>query len=214
MKRFNSASYIYLFSVCMLLSACSSLTTHQRPPATANVEDLTIAYSKHKQSPYLKVSAHFISDQPKQLVYRVISDLALTTQWFDGLQSIETIALESNNNYVLRSIINSPWPFKDREVITCVTTHFSPTILSVEIIACADKVAIDKQFVRVKQAQSRWKIEQLNTEQVKVSYTAWINPEGSVPALIFNHKLATSSHISLSKLQRLIAKAKAEDYAY
>ncbi|NQZ33629.1 MAG: hypothetical protein HRU06_20360 [Oceanospirillaceae bacterium] len=214
MKLPSQLTHIYLLIICLFLSGCSSLTKRTPSGIKDPSDKLVISFAKHLDSPYQEVRAQFTSTQPKQLVYRVISDLALTTQWFQDLQSIETVAFETNNNYVLRSIINSPWPFKDREIITCVTTHFSSAMLSVDIKACPNKTAIDNQFVRVKQAQSQWQIKQLDNALVEVRYTAWINPEGSVPAFIFNQKLATSSQISLIKLQRLIANAKAEDYLY
>ena len=213
MIKISKALFKTTFISCLLISACSTL------PAPSTLDNntpspLTISFSEYLDSPYQQVQAHFTTEKSKLLVYRVISDLDLTKNWFEDLKSIEALSFDTNNKYLLRSVLNSPWPFKNRELISCITTSFSAAINTVNIDACADRTTPDPALVSISQSHARWQFENMDNGQVKVSYTAWLNPEGYVPAFFYNQKLATSSKKSLLKLQRLIAKASLEDYPY
>jgi len=213
MKKIGKFSLNFIILVCALISACSPLKTIPETPYHQSTA-INLALSAHSNSAFQQVEANFTTARPLQLVYLVISNLKLTPSWFDGLSSIEVLEQINNNQFLLRSIMNSPWPFKQRELITCVTTKFSQQLISINIESCSDKHPMSASFVRVKHAYAHWEIQQVNNKEVNVNYTAWLNPQGNVPANFFNSKLSSSSRKSLQKLQHLIHSARHEDFVY
>ncbi len=197
----------------ILLPGCTSLQKQPRTTSDKLTLKTNIQLSSVENSPFKQVNVQFYSSQPKQLVFRVIADLSKTVDWFDNLESIETLQTYSNTDFLVRSVINSPWPFKARELITCVATDFATNQTRIKISACSDRIEQDANLIRITQAESSWLIEE-QAGLVKISYKAWINPAGKVPIALFNQQLVYSTRKSINKLRILIAKASPENYSY
>ena len=171
-----------------------------------------IILSEYEDSKFSQVNASFYVSSNKNDAFRIISDLSLSTQWFDRLKSIDTLVFEDNNNFVLRTIISSPWPFKNRELITCVNTQFMDASTIITIENCPTKHPETTELVRIQHANSLWTITSIpNNQQLssgkyltKISYQAWLEPDGYVPAFFFNQSLKDSSLKSLIALKQLI----------
>jgi len=202
-----------LCTILLLMVGCASKKPLFAPDSSALDAPIHIQLNEEPASAYRSVSAHFFSRKSKLLTYRVIADLEKTTLWFENLVSIEPLEQYSNTHFLLRSIISSPWPLQKREIISCVKTDFSATQTRIEMSACSDKAALDKQYLRITQTHSHWTITEQN-EQVKVSYQAWIDPAGNIPALFFNRQLILTTKRSLLKLRTLINQAENQDYNY
>ena len=213
MINFGNVHYVLILTTSLMLNGCGLLKTiPANPYHPAN--DLKLTLKNHPDSAFQQLESSFLARQSLQLTYLVISNIALTPQWFDGLTSIELLKQTSNKQFLLRSIIDSPWPFKSRELITCVDTAFSKSVIDIKINSCSEKRPVTGEYVRVKHANARWTITQTATNAVRVNYQAWLDPQGKVPAFFFNSKLLSSSAKSLQKLQLLIHQARKEDYAY
>jgi|GEM_PF-2207518 len=213
MMNFGNARYLLILATSFTLSGCGLFKTiPANPYHPAN--DLQLTLKNHPKSNFQQLESSFSARQSLQLTYLVISNIALTPQWFDGLTSIELLKQTSNKQFLLRSIIASPWPFKPRELITCVNTAFNKNVIDIKINSCSEKHPITREYVRVVRANARWTITQTTRHAVKVNYQAWLDPQGNVPPFFFNSKLLNSSAKSLKKLQYLIHQAQKEDYAY
>jgi len=213
MINFGNVRYLLILATGLMLSACSLLKTIPANPYHP-VNDLKLTLKNHPDSAFQQLESSFSARQSLQLTYLVISNIALTPQWFDGLTSIEVLKQTNNKQFLLRSIIDSPWPFKPRELITCVNTAFSKSAIDIKINSCSEKHPVSGEYVRVERATAHWTITQTAVNAVKVDYQAWLDPQGKVPAFFFNSKLLSSSAKSLQKLQYLIHQAQKEDYAY
>ncbi len=210
-----AAISLFVTTSCSVLSPESSQLDVKRNDSS--YDDLVnrqpiITLTKHVGSKFSQVNATFYVSKNKSDTFRVISDLSLSTQWFDRLKDIDTLAFEDNNNFVLRSIIFSPWPFQNRELITCVNTQFLDIKTIITIKNCPSQHPETKELIRIKQADSLWVIMPVvrfkksspDEALTKVSYQAWLEPNGNVPAFFFNQSLKTSSLKSLKKLKKLI----------
>jgi len=213
MINFGNVRYFLILATSLMLSACSLFKTIPANPYHP-VNDLKLTLKNHPDSAFQQLKSSFSVSQPLQLTYLVIANIALTPQWFDGLTSIELLKQTSNKQFLLRSVIASPWPFKPRELITCVNTAFSKSAIDIKINSCSKKYPVSGEYVRVERANAHWTITQTTTNTVRVDYQAWLDPQGNVPAFFFNSKLLNSSAKSLQKLQHLIHQAQKEDYAY
>ena len=156
----------------------------------------------------------FLTSKSKALVFRVLSDIKQTPQWLQRVDSLEVLTVYNNHQYLLRTIINSPWPFQNRELITCVDTFFEEKITTIKIVSCSDRAAIDDQYLRLKHLESSWEIRQVSDSLVEVNYKTWIDPAGAVPAFIFNSELINNTKVDFKKLQAIIENASLAQYAY
>ncbi|MEH6444147.1 MAG: hypothetical protein V7784_09630 [Oceanospirillaceae bacterium] len=204
--------------LAIIVSGCTH-TPQQTNSNSTSIEnridnDIEIKLSSFNSSKFKQVTATFYTTQSKALVFRVVSDLELAPKWFANLSSIETLAIYDNSRFLLSSVLSSPWPFQDRQLITCVNTQFLAQSTHVTLKTCPHQQPLNKQLLSISDAQSSWVITQINEELVQVRYQAWIDPAGYVPAVLFNTLLNTTTRRSLTKLRILISNAKTEDYAY
>ncbi len=197
----------------LLLSSCV-ITQSAQKKVPQKTPELQVTLNQYKQSNFKQVEATFFTKKSKALVFRVLSDIKQTAQWLERVSSLEVLTIYNNHQYLLRTIINSPWPFQDRELITCVNTFFEEKITTIKIISCSDRVPVDDQYLRLLHLESSWEIKETTGSVVEVNYKTWIDPAGAVPAFIFNSELINSTEIDLKKLQTMIENASLAQYAY
>jgi uncharacterized membrane protein len=211
---------IYLFKalqVCFflvsiqLLSSCATVEQKQKLKSTASIQ---VKLNQYKQSNFKQVEATFLTKKSKNLVFRVLSNIKQTPKWLQRVDSLEVLTAYNNHQYLLRTIINSPWPFQNRELITCVNTFFEENITTIKIYSCSDRVLINDQYFRLLHVESSWRIKTITNSLVEVNYKTWIDPGGAVPAFIFNRELIDSTAVDLKKLQTLIENASLDQYSY
>ncbi len=211
--RFSVFSVGFLLACILLLSSCvSKLPQQEKTPKS--LSPLQVKLSQYQQSDFKQVEATFSTGKSKELVFRVISDIEQTPQWLDRLDSLEILTSYNHHQYLLRTIIASPWPFKDRELITCVNTDFNKTETTIKVFSCSDRVPVDEQYVRILDVRSSWTITETSSSMVEINYKAWLDPSGNVPVFIFNSALIDNAKISLKQLQIIIENASLAQYWY
>lgn len=200
-----------LISTLLLSSCVSTLQQKPKQPSDA-IASLQLKLKQYKQSDFKQVEATFFTRKSKALVFGVLSDIKQVAQWLDRVESLQVLTVYNNHQYLLRTVIDSPWPFKKRELITCLNTDFTASVTTINIFSCSDRVPVDKQYVRLSKMQSSWTIKTLSDSLVEINYKTWLDPSGNVPAFIFNSELIDNTKISLEKLQKIIENAKLEQY--
>lgn len=212
MKYVIKLLFLYSF-VLLSLFACTAIQPENSIADKINASS-KFTLNQFEQSKFKQIEATFSTHQSKSIVFRVLSDIKKTPKWLARLDSLEVLSVYNNHQYLLRTIINSPWPFKDRELITCVDTFFEETETKINIYSCSDRVPLDSLYVRISEVESSWVISKKSKSEVEVSYKTWIDPGGYVPAFIFNYELIASTKADFKKLQFIIDKAVLSDYAY
>ena len=203
----------FLLTSIQLLSSCSSVYTEQKQ-SSISTENIQVKLNQYKQSDFKQVEATFFTQQSKALVFRVLSDTDQTPQWLQHLDSLEVLAVYNNHQYLLRTIIDSPWPFQNRELITCVDTFFKESITLINIYSCTDRVPIDERYLRLSHIESSWEIREISDSLVEINYKTWIDPAGVVPAFLFNRELIRSTVVDLKRLKTIIENASLAQYSY
>jgi hypothetical protein len=210
---FKALPVSFLLAFTLLVSSCASILPQQEKEPKA-MASLQVELNQYKQSAFKEVEAKFFTRKSKDLVFRVLSNVDQTPQWLDRVDSLEILTVYNNHQYLLRTIIDSPWPFKSRELITCVNTYFDETVTTIKIFSCSDRVPVDDRYVRLSQVKSSWTIKEISTSLVEINYKTWLDPSGNVPAFIFNSELIDNAEISLKKLQIIIENSLLEQYSY
>lgn len=197
----------------LLLTGCITVEKTQKSSASIS-SNITFELTEFKKSDFKQVQATFDTSQSRLLVFRVLSDIKQTSKWLARVESVDVVTVYNNHQYLLRTIINSPWPFKNRELITCVDTFFDELTTRINIYGCSDRVPLNELYVRISRIESSWMIRKKSDALVEVSYKTWIDPAGNVPAFIFNRELINNTKTDLIKLQTIIDSAVLSDYPY
>lgn len=187
--------WLLLLCLMVLINGCALVPSSNK---------LQVELDSYPNSDFKQVTARFSAPKSKELVFRVLSSLEHTSQWLEEVDSIDTILMISHHEFVLKTVLNSPWPFKQRELISCVTTKFEPQRTTINIESCSDRLALNEQYVRITNLKSQWVITATSQSSVEVNYQVWLDPEGAVPAFFFNQQLEKATNQSLQKLQKLI----------
>jgi len=212
MSSLKILNTLFVLTLVLLLSSC--VHTSVKPDGTSKQSEITVNLVAYKNSDFNQVEATFYTEKSRALVFRILSDVDKTSQWLQRVSSLEVIEVYNNQSYLLRTVINSPLPFKDRELITCVNTSFEKIITTISISSCSDRVPVNEDLVRVKQVDSIWVLKDLPNSLVEVHYKTWIDPNGYVPAFIFNKELKQSTLKDLRRLNNLIENSVLLDFSY
>ncbi|PKG38319.1 hypothetical protein [Psychromonas sp. Urea-02u-13] len=207
----------FLFTSITLLAGCAIVHQEEEVPLKSQQKynpNFQVKLNQYQQSNFKQVEATFFTQQPKELVFRVLSNIEQTSQWLQRLDSLEVLTVYNNHQYLLRTVINSPWPFKNRELITCVDTFFEEDNTTINIYSCSERVESDEVNLRLSQLESSWKITKISDSLVEVNYKAWLDPAGIVPAFIFNSELIDGTKADFIKLQAIINDASLDQYSY
>ncbi len=197
---------------CATLRQQAALSTEQSTEQSK--ASLVVKLIPVKNSQYMQVEGTFTSMRSRLLIFSLLSDLDLTEQWFDKLLSIETLVQYNNNQFLMRSVMDSPWPIQNRELITCVTTEFNQKTTLIDIRACSERARASKNLVSITKAYSSWTITTLSSKLNQITYKAWLDPAGNIPAVVFNRQLIASTKRTLSQLQVLLDKTESKNNTY
>lgn len=197
-----------------LMGGCALIEQEQQRSEDKAQADTQLQLTQYQQSSFKQVEVTFFTTQSKELVFRVLSDIENTSKWFERIKELEVLEVYSNQEYLLRTLIAAPWPFKDRELITCVETQFEPLVTRIIIKSCSERVELDDNFLRLVNMQSSWEISKINAGLVKVNYKTWLDPGGHVPAFIYNRELVTNTGGDMERLQTIINNASMQQYSY
>jgi len=209
MPSFTLIKRLFLASfLCFSLSHCVN-TPHSNPQHT-KIPATHISLVNVEDSDFHQINATFQVKSDRATAFKVISNLSATKDWLPEVVSIQTLEIYDFNNFLLRTVLDSPWPFKQRETITCVSTTFEQHTTAIDIKSCPKRYPVNKNYVRVEHLKSSWRIKQLDNNNVEIDYQTWLDPTGYVPAYFFNQQLLTRTTRSLKKLQTLINDAPRE----
>ena len=212
MKRFlKSLILCSVITFQFLLSGCSFMKSKESDNFKSSIQ---VELTRYQQSAFKQVEASFLTSKSKELVFKVLSDIEQTPEWLQRVNRLEVLDIYNNQAYLLRTIIDMPWPFKDREIISCVDTGFQEMLTTIDIYSCSDRVPENEQYLRLPDVVSSWKIKEIDQETVEIKYKTWVDPNGNIPAFIFNNELINSTKIDFKKLQAIIEQTSIKSFTY
>ncbi len=126
---------------------------------------------------------------------------------FKCTENTAKVLKEINNNEMYTYMeISSPWPAKDRDVITYY--KFNPTSsdgsMLVEFWGKADFIPEKKGLVRVPEVEGYWKLTDAGNGKTKIVHQAFSKPGGSVPDGLANSAAVNAPYTTLEKLRAIV----------
>jgi hypothetical protein len=116
-----------------------------------------------------------IVEHPIETVGLVLSDVASYPKWFFRcIQSRKIPAPDSTDlNFLLYIVIDTPWPFADRDIVYRVVTTIDRPAGKVIVHSTAVKsqaVARKKEYVRITDSKLQWILQKLSAGQTRVTF--------------------------------------------
>lgn len=118
---------------------------------------------------------------------------------------VESKALQhiNENEMIVRSVINAPWPVTDREMIVHVKIS-SKTVgqMSIHVTTTKYDYPTSKELVRVSFSDARWEVSHLNENDLAINYSLRLDPGGSIPSWLVNMAMAEGPYETFRNLGR------------
>lgn len=128
-------------------------------------------------------------DVPIGRIMGVYLDASRATNWVDLLVQLDERPIAGTDNAVERQIFDMPWPVSDREFVFSRTVVWKPETKTVTIsYASIDdpRFPVSDDYVRATDHGSFFRFTARSDGRTDVEVVAKVDPEGSLPAWLFN----------------------------
>ena len=132
-------------------------------------------------------------------------DVQGSCAWIHQCKEQQLIRRDGAKNW-MHTYFSPPWPVTARDSLIEVTTEEREGIVVRHLKGVPELLPEEKGFVRVARVDGYWKLEQLDGQQVKVTYQLHSDPGGSVPSWLANSFVIDAPFNTLKGLRRLAEK--------
>ena len=132
-------------------------------------------------------------------------DMANFNRWVHKLAEMEVLEKSENTEYVVRQVINTPWPLKQREVIMrSRLVSAGDNAIALTMKQEPEYLPANPKYHRVQHATGMWVFTPNGHGVVNVVFVMHLDPGKDVPAQVSNAGLFEVPFYSLSNLRSLL----------
>jgi hypothetical protein len=137
-------------------------------------------------------------------IVALMNDSKNYSAWIYHCESAKTLKVISAYEEYKYELINVPWPFSNRDIVTDFKVSQDPVTKVVTMISSAapDYLPATDGVVRIRDFYSIYKLTPLSNGTVRVEYELDVNPTGKIPAWLINANVVTgpfTSAVALTK---------------
>ncbi len=199
---------VVLLSILMEVSYAQPDWQLSKEDTQRNIQVFT---SAQEDSSYHQFKAVTLVPQNPQTVLAVLSDIPAWPQWLARIKQVKVLKKEKNRSWVY-VVYKLPYPFVERDMVVYNQVQLLKTgqILIKTQALNNYPVAIDTDVKRVRLTNfsSTWQLSPLAKSGTKVELWGSGDPEGFVPALMFNYNLPDEPLQSLRQLRKMLLRDK------
>jgi len=136
-----------------------------------------------------------------------IFDITTAKQWVYSTKSCTLLKQVSPAELYYYSEVNVPWPVSNRDFVAHLKLTQNPVtkVLTVDAENVPGFTPTKANVVRVQHSVGKWVAEPAGQNQVKVEYTLFTDPGGSVPSWLINMFITKGPLESFIKLRALLS---------
>ncbi|MCB9681231.1 MAG: hypothetical protein H6733_07135 [Alphaproteobacteria bacterium] len=153
-------------------------------------KDAVVSYSKALEgSKVLAMRGVSTVDVPIARLMGVYLDTKRSTDWVDLLVQLDEHPVAGTDDAIERQIYDMPWPVADREFVFKRTVTWEPERKTVTIRYTSiddPRYPVTDTYVRATDYGSFWRFTAQPGGTTRVEAVAMVDPEGSLPAWLFN----------------------------
>lgn len=137
---------------------------------------------------------------------QLILDELLEAPKYDGNSVSGTsyyVTQTGSNTHVFYAMKKLPWPVRNRDVVTQLTVErISENKVKLHIESLPDGIPSKENAIRIQEVKGFWLLEETNGSTT-VTQQLYLDPEGSLPAVVTNALLIKGPYKTFSDLQQL-----------
>lgn len=168
---------------------------------------IQVYVSPQENNAYHQFKAQTIVEQPLNTVLAVLSDINAWPQWLARIKLVNILKKEKDHSLVY-VVYKLPYPFVERDMVIYNRVQYLNTG-AILIKAQAQTnyrlpPNIIAKRVRLTNFSSTWRITSLAQNRTLIELWGQGDPEGFVPALVFNYNLPDEPLQSLKQLRKML----------
>ena len=133
-----------------------------------------------------------------------ITDIDDYSEWLSDCKSAEIIERPDKNTILYHMQVKVPFPFENRDIVQQIQLIETADKLEVLITNHPDKFPAEDKFIRMEEAYGSWKLEQINENEVSITFQYYADPSGDIPAWLVNSFIVKSPHESVKNLRDMM----------
>jgi hypothetical protein len=139
-------------------------------------------------------------------VLALIDSIPEYTKWMNDISHAERIKRLSRSTGYIYTIIDSPWPVTDRDLITyyIVKQDTASKTITIDLKNVKEYLPVKNGIVRVPDMDGFWQLVPLSKGVTKVIYQVHFDPGGVVPAAVVNAFITDTPRINLVNLKNIV----------
>ena len=150
-----------------------------------------------------------IVSAPLESVGSILSDIASYPKWF--FKCIEAKKIPSENSskllFFLYVAIDTPWPFRDRDVVYKTEASIDYTSGKVVIHSNALKtslIPLRRRYVRITDSEHQWILERISAARTRITFINRTNAGGPFANFLSNPGMRNTTIHSLKNLKKYL----------
>jgi hypothetical protein len=202
-----------LFSTLLIgLSVAASLNWNFR-----KYEDGIAVYTRSSAtSPIKEVKLVDTVKSSLSAIVALMNDSKNYPAWIYHCEAAKTLKVINASEEYKYELINVPWPFSNRDIVTDFKVTQDPATKVVTMISSAvpDYLPATDGVVRIRDFYSIYKLTPLSNGAVRVEYELDVNPTGKIPAWLINANVVSGPFASAVALTKQLPKYQAMCYSF
>jgi hypothetical protein len=173
-------------------------------------KSIKIYSSKIRGSQVLGFKGETVFEAPLKKLISLFHDFGSYGKWVHQLSEMQVLHQSEELDYVVRQVLNTPWPLPKREMIVRTALHASEEgALALTMTGIPDFLPSRPDFHRVREAKGVWILMPMGKGKVHVTFVMHLDPGSDIPPALSNAALFEVPFYSLLKMRNL-----AQDPAY
>jgi len=167
-------------------------------------KDIKIFSSKIRGSQVLGFKGETVFEASLRKLISLFHDFGNYGKWVHQLSEMEVLHRSDELDYVVRQVLNTPWPIPKREMIVRTALHASEGgALALTMTGIPDYAPSRPDVHRVRDAKGVWILMPIEGGKVHVTFVMHLDPGSDIPAAISNAALFEVPFYSLLKMRNL-----------
>lgn len=145
-------------------------------------------------------------NQSVEKVLAILTDYKSYPKWSYKTKAVKVLERINENKHYNYTVIDFPFPLKDRDVITLSTTTKRPDkSILISLVAKPDKIAQSDDYVRMQNVRGFWLLKPLSDQKTELTYQFASESMGMPTWLIESFALESPKH-NLTKIRERAGK--------
>jgi ribosome-associated toxin RatA of RatAB toxin-antitoxin module len=125
-------------------------------------------------------------------------------RWVHQLAAMEVLERNEDLEYVIRQVINTPWPLPQREMIVKTGIQGAgDNSIAVTMKGLPDYLPVNPRYHRVRKTDGVWIFTPAEHGRVRITFVMHVNPGNDVPSPVSNTAMFEVPFYSLQNLRNL-----------